>query len=149
MTFHNPIRYGLKKELFIATEGMYSGQFVYCGKKAALTIGNVKPIGDMPEGSIVCNVEEVCLHDMNLALGFGCQNKLLAVYLDLFADGCLARPVQTQDLGHVPSRQRIVTIGVPRCNSKACLHDDSTIHQIIHSRRESDAGLMAIKFLLF
>ena len=35
-------------------------QFVYCGKKATLSIGNVKPVGDMPEGSIVCNVEEVC-----------------------------------------------------------------------------------------
>ena len=34
-------------------------QFVYCGKKAALTIGNVKPLGDMPEGTIICNVEEV------------------------------------------------------------------------------------------
>ncbi len=34
-------------------------QFIYCGKKASLSIGNVKPIGDMPEGSIVCNVEEV------------------------------------------------------------------------------------------
>ncbi len=26
VTFHNPVRYGLKKELFIAAEGMYSGQ---------------------------------------------------------------------------------------------------------------------------
>lgn len=34
-------------------------QFIYCGKKATLSIGNVKPVGDMPEGSIVCNVEEV------------------------------------------------------------------------------------------
>lgn len=34
-------------------------QFVYCGKKATLTIGNVKPVGEMPEGTIICNVEEV------------------------------------------------------------------------------------------
>ena len=34
-------------------------QFIYAGKKATLTIGNVKPIGDMPEGTIVCNVESV------------------------------------------------------------------------------------------
>ncbi len=33
-------------------------QYIYCGKKATLTIGNVKPVGDMPEGTIVCNVEE-------------------------------------------------------------------------------------------
>lgn len=26
VTFRNPIRYGLKKELFIAPEGLYSGQ---------------------------------------------------------------------------------------------------------------------------
>ena len=34
-------------------------QFIYAGKKATLNIGNIKPIGDMPEGSIICNVEEV------------------------------------------------------------------------------------------
>lgn len=34
-------------------------QFLYCGKKASLSIGNVKPLGEMPEGTIVCNVEEV------------------------------------------------------------------------------------------
>merc|ERR1712024_412034 len=45
-------------ELFVAAEGMYSGQFVYCGKKAQITIGNVMPIGHMPEGTIVCNLEE-------------------------------------------------------------------------------------------
>merc|ERR1712107_475091 len=27
----------------------YTGQFVYCGKKAHLSIGNVMPIGHMPE----------------------------------------------------------------------------------------------------
>lgn len=34
-------------------------QFIYCGKKATLHVGNVKPIGTMPEGTIVCNLEEV------------------------------------------------------------------------------------------
>merc|ERR1712126_317910 len=51
-------RYKMKKELFVAAEGMYTGQFVYCGKKAHLSIGNVMPIGHMPEGTIVCNLEE-------------------------------------------------------------------------------------------
>ena len=37
---------------------MYTGQFVYCGKKSQLTIGNVMPIGHMPEGTIICNLEE-------------------------------------------------------------------------------------------
>ncbi len=35
-------------------------QFIYAGKKATLNIGNIKPIGEMPEGTIICNVEEVC-----------------------------------------------------------------------------------------
>ena len=34
-------------------------QFIYCGKKSNLTIGNVKPVGELPEGTIICNVEEV------------------------------------------------------------------------------------------
>ena len=36
---------------------MYSGQFVYSGRKATLTIGNTLPLGEMPEGTIICNVE--------------------------------------------------------------------------------------------
>jgi hypothetical protein len=32
-------------------------QFVYYGRKASLSIGNVVPLGEMPEGTIVCNVE--------------------------------------------------------------------------------------------
>jgi len=36
-------------------------QFLYCGKKAALAIGNVLPVGSMPEGTIVCNLESVSL----------------------------------------------------------------------------------------
>ena len=33
VVFRDPYRYKMRKELFIATEGMYTGQFVYCGKK--------------------------------------------------------------------------------------------------------------------
>merc|ERR1712110_70567 len=50
--FRDPYRYKKRKELFIATEGMHTGQFIYCGKKAQLTVGNVMPIGQMPEGTI-------------------------------------------------------------------------------------------------
>lgn len=32
-------------------------QFLYCGKKATLSVGNTLPLGEMPEGTIVCNVE--------------------------------------------------------------------------------------------
>merc|ERR1712029_907270 len=46
--FRDPYRYKTRKELFIATEGMYTGQFIYCGKKAQLTVGNVMPVGQIP-----------------------------------------------------------------------------------------------------
>merc|ERR1712008_552199 len=39
--FRDPYKYKVRKELFIAAEGMYSGQFVYAGKKAQLTVGNI------------------------------------------------------------------------------------------------------------
>ncbi|VDK39779.1 unnamed protein product [Taenia asiatica] len=56
--FRDMYSYRHIKQLFIAAEGMYTGQFVYCGKKAALQIGNVLPLGSMPEGTVICNVEE-------------------------------------------------------------------------------------------
>ena len=57
MTFRNTKKYMHDKELFVAAEGIYTGQFLYCGKKAQLVVGNTLPIGSMPEGSIICNVE--------------------------------------------------------------------------------------------
>ncbi|KAI3633996.1 hypothetical protein MIR68_004687 [Amoeboaphelidium protococcarum] len=56
--FRDPYRYKMRTETFIAAEGMYSGQFVYVGKKANLTVGNVLPLSSMPEGTIICNVEQ-------------------------------------------------------------------------------------------
>jgi large subunit ribosomal protein L8e len=58
VVFRDPYRYKLRTETFIATEGMHTGAFVYCGKKATLAVGNVLPVGQCPEGTIVCNVEE-------------------------------------------------------------------------------------------
>jgi len=55
--FRHPFKYGRLKETFIATEGLYTGQFVYSGKKAVLTVGNILPVGDLPEGTIISNVE--------------------------------------------------------------------------------------------
>jgi ribosomal protein L2 len=37
---------------------MYTGQFIYAGKNAALTVGNVLPLASVPEGTVVSNVEE-------------------------------------------------------------------------------------------
>jgi len=56
--FRDPYRYKTHRQLFIAAEGMYSGQFVYCGRKANLQVGNVLPLSAMPEGTIICNLEE-------------------------------------------------------------------------------------------
>lgn len=37
--FRDPYKFQTRRELFIAPEGLYTGQFVYCGKKANLQIG--------------------------------------------------------------------------------------------------------------
>merc|ERR1712224_779044 len=56
--FRNQYRYKIDKEVFVAVEGMHTGQFVYCGTKAQVDVGNVLPIGKMPEGSVVSALEE-------------------------------------------------------------------------------------------
>jgi len=55
--FRDPYHYKHRTEFFVAAEGMYSGQYVFVGKKAALAIGNVLPLSAIPDGTIVCNVE--------------------------------------------------------------------------------------------
>jgi len=57
VVFRHPYKYRQVTENFLAVEGMYSGQFIYAGAKAELKVGNVLPLGNMPEGTIVCNVE--------------------------------------------------------------------------------------------
>jgi len=58
VVFRHPYKHGQVKENFIAVEGLYTGQFIYAGKKASLKIGNILPLGAMPEGTVVSNVEE-------------------------------------------------------------------------------------------
>jgi hypothetical protein len=58
VVFRDPYRFKLHTETFIANEGMYTGQFIYAGKNANLTVGNVLPLGSVPEGTVVSNVEE-------------------------------------------------------------------------------------------
>ncbi|MFQ6621925.1 hypothetical protein Gotur_002022 [Gossypium turneri] len=57
VTFCHPFRYKKQKELFVVAEGMYTGQFVYCGKKATFMVGNVLLLRTIPEGAVVCNIE--------------------------------------------------------------------------------------------
>jgi large subunit ribosomal protein L8e len=56
--FRDPYKYKVQKTNFIAVEGLYTGQFIYAGQKAKLKIGNVLPLGIMPEGTVISNVEE-------------------------------------------------------------------------------------------
>jgi len=56
--FRDSYRYKLRKELMPAVEGIFSGQFIYCGRSAHLAIGNVLPIGKCPEGCVVSMVED-------------------------------------------------------------------------------------------
>ncbi|PPQ84882.1 hypothetical protein CVT25_004625 [Psilocybe cyanescens] len=51
-------RYKQRSEIFITIKGLHTGAFVYCGKKATLAVGNVIPVAQCPEGTIICNVEE-------------------------------------------------------------------------------------------
>ncbi|MCA0402570.1 MAG: hypothetical protein LCH30_02110, partial [Proteobacteria bacterium] len=59
VVFHNN-KSGIGKETstFVAAEGMFTGQFIYAGRRAQLTVGNILPVGLLPEGTVVCNVEE-------------------------------------------------------------------------------------------
>jgi large subunit ribosomal protein L8e len=72
VVFRNPYKFKMQTETFIAyvvrrfqaaadsrsNEGMYTGQFIYAGKNATLTVGNILPVGALPEGTVVSNVEE-------------------------------------------------------------------------------------------
>jgi large subunit ribosomal protein L8e len=57
VSFRSRYKFGTEKAVFLAAEGMYSGQFVYAGVKAQIAVGNVLPIAKIPEGSVVSNVE--------------------------------------------------------------------------------------------
>ena len=41
----------------LAPEGVFVGQQVWFGGKAAVDVGNVLPLGRIPEGTLVCNLE--------------------------------------------------------------------------------------------
>ena len=41
----------------VAPEGVYEGQIIEFGSRASVSVGNVLPIGRIPEGTMICNVE--------------------------------------------------------------------------------------------
>mmetsp|Transcript_93658 Transcript_93658/g.195308 ORF Transcript_93658/g.195308 Transcript_93658/m.195308 type:complete len:253 (-) Transcript_93658:107-865(-) len=71
--FRNNYKYGLDKQLWVAVEGSYTGQFVYCGAKARLEVGNCLPVGKMPEGTVVSMCEEKASDRGRLARASGCN----------------------------------------------------------------------------
>lgn len=58
IAFRDPYKFKLRKELMVAVEGVYTGQFIYCGEKAHLSVGNCLPLRKCPEGTVVSMVEE-------------------------------------------------------------------------------------------
>ena len=55
--FKDSYRFKKINKLIVAPEGMHTGQFIYAGKKAELEIGNILPVGQIPEGTVICNIE--------------------------------------------------------------------------------------------
>eukprot|EP01037_Dinobryon_pediforme_P022647 gene22647-23867_t len=55
--FKDPYQFKRVNTLLAAPEGLYSGQFIFAGKKATLTIGNILPLKEIPEGTVICNIE--------------------------------------------------------------------------------------------
>eukprot|EP00485_Elphidium_margaritaceum_P002561 CAMPEP_0202693230 /NCGR_PEP_ID=MMETSP1385-20130828/7403_1 /ASSEMBLY_ACC=CAM_ASM_000861 /TAXON_ID=933848 /ORGANISM="Elphidium margaritaceum" /LENGTH=205 /DNA_ID=CAMNT_0049348883 /DNA_START=227 /DNA_END=844 /DNA_ORIENTATION=- len=55
--YKNPIKFRRQKVTIAAPEGVYTGQYLQCGAKAPLFVGNILPVGKMPEGTIICNLE--------------------------------------------------------------------------------------------
>ncbi|MFQ5758952.1 MAG: 50S ribosomal protein L2 [Candidatus Bathyarchaeia archaeon] len=41
----------------VVPEGVYKGQQIQIGTKASVDIGNVLPLGRIPEGTLICNIE--------------------------------------------------------------------------------------------
>ncbi len=50
--FENGVR-----ELIVAPEGLSVGQVIAKGVAASIDVGNILPIGKIPEGTLICNVE--------------------------------------------------------------------------------------------
>ena len=54
--FRDPYQYKKQTEYFLAAEGTYSGQYIFCGRKATVSTGNVLPVNQISEGTTICNI---------------------------------------------------------------------------------------------
>jgi large subunit ribosomal protein L2 len=41
----------------VVPEGVYTGQQIQMGGRASVEVGNILPVGKIPEGTMVCNIE--------------------------------------------------------------------------------------------
>lgn len=67
-----------KKEFLPAAEGIYLGQKVQQGKGAAVELGNVSALGELPEGCPVFNIEKVAGDGGSLVRSSGSYALLMA-----------------------------------------------------------------------
>jgi large subunit ribosomal protein L8e len=49
--FRDPYRNQKDEATVVAPEGVYGGQFIFAGTKAKMAVGNIMPVGKMPEGA--------------------------------------------------------------------------------------------------
>ena len=61
-SFFSPVLHTNFSAHYIGTEKIWTALFLffavlYCGKKAEIAVGNVIPLREMPEGTVICNVE--------------------------------------------------------------------------------------------
>jgi len=82
IVFRHRYKYKLEKELWPAVEGLYTGQFVYCGVKAQLSTGNVLPLKKIPEGMLVSMVEERARDRGKLARASGTSCQIVGLSED-------------------------------------------------------------------
>jgi large subunit ribosomal protein L8e len=54
--FRDPYKYKHNTEYFLAAEGTYSGQYIFAGRKATVSTGNILPVNRIPEGTTICNI---------------------------------------------------------------------------------------------
>jgi len=73
VVFRDTYRYKQRIEYFIAVEGMYTGQFIYAGSKASLSVGNILPVNTMPDGTIISNCEGKLGDRGSFARASGCS----------------------------------------------------------------------------
>ncbi|KAG2378585.1 hypothetical protein C9374_008224 [Naegleria lovaniensis] len=113
VVFRDPLKPKKDIQHFLAPEGLYTGQFVFCGKKAELKIGNVLPIGNLPEGTVCCNVERKTGDRGALARAAGES----AVIIAHSEDGKTRVKLPSGVKKTLPSDNR-ATVGVIACGGK-------------------------------